>query len=208
MTAESHRPQPARSNGERGQILPLFCLILALLLLPVAGLAVDGGLLLSDHATLVGAAQGAAEAAAQAVDVTALEKSGSFDLCATADGGPSCGNGVGDVGTVVAEVLDSGDPSLPDACRDQGGAPLPARPGGAQGCAFRLLASVCPGAAGMGATGSGWQGVEVRAWRTVRLPLLAFASWGSVRITAQATAFMEHGFGSESLTLAPGGPGC
>ena len=60
-----------RSRAQRGQILPIFCLLLALLLLPVTGLAVDGGLLLSTHATLVGTAQAAAEAAAQAVDVTA-----------------------------------------------------------------------------------------------------------------------------------------
>ena len=70
---------------QRGQILPVFCLLLALLLLPVAGLAVDGGVLLSSHASLVGAAEATAEDAAQAVkrdryrarkDVPALHRTG------------------------------------------------------------------------------------------------------------------------------------
>src|ERR1039458_2657701 len=85
-----------RQKGQCGQILPLFALMLALLLLPVTALAVDGGLLLSAHANLVGTAQAAAEAGSQAIDVTALDLSGTFQLCGSPDGGPDCGNGVGD----------------------------------------------------------------------------------------------------------------
>jgi uncharacterized protein (UPF0333 family) len=63
--AERQRIDTMPTTTQRGQILPIFCLLLALLLLPVGGLAVDGGVLLSTHASLVGATEATAEAAAQ-----------------------------------------------------------------------------------------------------------------------------------------------
>ncbi|MGH7705568.1 MAG: pilus assembly protein TadG-related protein [Candidatus Dormibacteria bacterium] len=191
-------PGPTCGGRQRGQILPIFGLILVLLLLPVTGLAVDGGLLLSTHASLVGSVQGAAEAAAQAVDVTALQDQDVFQLCATPDGGADCGNGVGTVGAVVRQVMTVGNPDMPQVCTDVGTAPLPRRPTSAAGCAFDVVLRCAA------ATGSGVgipEGVRVLAWRTVRLPLLVFPGWASSRLSSTATAWMEHGFGPQSDQL-------
>ena len=121
------------SKTQKGQILPLFGLLLALLLLPVAGLTVDGGVLISRHATLIGEAQAAAEAGAQAIDVTALRARGTFQLCAVPDGGATCGNGVGTVGEVISEVLAATSANLPPTCRDDGVAALSVAPNGGGG---------------------------------------------------------------------------
>jgi hypothetical protein len=197
-----------RIDAHRGQILPIFCLMLALLLLPVAGLAVDGGLLLSSHATLVGAAQAAAEAAAQAVDVTAIQDDDTFQLCAVPDGGANCGNGVGSVGEVVADVIAASYPSSPPACTDEGTAPLPHAGAQGSGCAYDVVSNCAPAASTESVAGPPPDGVTVLTWQTVQLPLLVFPGWTSVRLSASATAWMEHGFTEPSSTPSEGTSAC
>ncbi|MGA7173835.1 MAG: pilus assembly protein TadG-related protein [Candidatus Dormiibacterota bacterium] len=197
-----------RTKAQQGQILPFFCLMLALLLLPVAGLAVDGGLLLSSHATAVGAAQAAAEAAAQAVDVTAIQEDHTFQLCAVPDGGASCGNGVGTVVQVVDEVIAASYPSHPPLCTDMGTAPLPAAPTHGLGCAFDVVSS-CPLATSAGLDAPvPPEGVSVLTWQTVQLPISFFPGWSSVRLQASATAWLEHGFAQPSSTSVPETSSC
>jgi len=197
-----------RTKRQRGQILPIFCLMLALLLLPVAGLAVDGGLLLSSHATLVGAAQAAAEAAAQAVDVTAIQKEDTFQLCAVPDGGANCGNGVGTVGQVVREVITASYPSLPSACTNDGNSPLSDIPGQGSGCAFDVVSNCASKVSAPSVVGSPPDGVAVLTWQTVQLPLSVFPGWSSVRLSASATAWMEHGFAAQSSATGVGVGSC
>ncbi|MHB1527344.1 MAG: pilus assembly protein TadG-related protein [Candidatus Dormibacteria bacterium] len=176
------------ADGQRGQILPLFALLLALLLLPVAALAVDGGLLLSTHANLVATTQSAAESGAQAVDVTALDRTGSFQLCGAPDGNPTCGNGVGDVAAVVAEVVDAGTAGPGLTCRQVAAVDLAPVPGQRTGCELALLGG-CP------VGSSVWTGVSVLLWKTSQMPLLGLGDWSSILIQGRATAWMTHGFG-------------
>ncbi len=197
-----------RARKQRGQILPIFCLLLALLLLPVAGLAVDGGLALSSHATLVGATQSAAEAAAQAVDVTALENYDIFRLCTAPDGGPDCGNGLGTVGEVVADVLRSTYPTLPATCTNEHIHPQGTEVVGSSGCAFDVIAN-CEDESSVGSSvGVIPDEVEVLAWQTLPLPLLVFPGWTDIHLNASATAWMEHGFGEPSISRAGGDVSC
>lgn len=197
-----------RPKTQHGQILPIFCLMLAMLLLPVAGLAVDGGLLMSSHATLVGAAQAAAEAAAQAVDVTAIQDDDTFQLCAVPDGGANCGNGVGTVGDVVSQVISASYPGSPTDCTDEGTDPLSATSTQGSGCAFDILTR-CASATSTGAVASSSpDGVAVLTWQTIQLPLSVFPGWSSSRLSASATAWMEHGFAAQSDTTGAGGSSC
>jgi len=179
------------ADRQAGQILPLFALLLALLLLPVTALAVDGGLLLSTHASVVATAQSAAESGAEAVDVNALERSGSFQLCGAPDGNQTCGNGVGDVAAVVTAVVDAGVAGAGLTCRQVAAADLKPTPGRRTGCELALLQS-CPRPAAGAATA---QGVSVLLWQTSQMPLLAIGAWSSIVIQGSATAWMEHGFG-------------
>ena len=197
-----------RSSAQRGQILPIFCLMLALLLLPVTGLAVDGGLLLSTHATLVGTAQAAAEAAAQAVDVTAVQDDDAFQLCDRPDGGATCGNGVGTVGEVVAEVIRASYPGSPSSCTNEATAPVPSAPTQGSGCAFAVVSNCALAANARSITGPPPDGVTVLTWQTVQLPLSVFPGWTSVRLRASATAWMEHGFGGQSAPAGAGALSC
>ncbi|HUY08240.1 MAG TPA: pilus assembly protein TadG-related protein [Candidatus Dormibacteraeota bacterium] len=197
-----------RTKAEQGQILPIFSLMLALLLLPVAGLAVDGGLLMASHATAVGAAQAAAEAAAQAVDVTAVQNDDTFQLCAVPDGGATCGNGVGTVGEVVDEVIAASYPSQPPVCTDEGTAPLPVAPAQGLGCAFDVVSSCALATSAGSDSGPPPEGVSVLTWQTVQLPISLFPGWTSVRLRASATAWMEHGFAEPSSTSVSGGSSC
>jgi hypothetical protein len=198
----------SKSRAERGQILPIFCLMLALLLLPVTGLAVDGGTLLSAHAHLAGAAQAAAEAAAQAVDVTALQRHDAFELCTVPDGGADCGNGVGTVGEVVTDVVSASYQGAPSWCANDGVGPLHSPPSRGSGCAFTVdstCSSVDVAALGEGARADG---VTVRTWQTIQLPLLVFPGWSSVRLTSSATAWMQHGFATQNSARQGGADSC
>lgn len=200
MTTADHR-----QKGQCGQILPLFALMLALLLLPVTALAVDGGLLLSAHANLVGTAQAAAEAGSQAIDVTALDLSGTFQLCGSPDGGPDCGNGVGDVAEVVSEVGDAGVAGPAQSCQEVPAASLVPVATEPSGCRLALL-SHCPNGSSPGAAPP--EGVAVVLWKTAQLPLLGFGRWSSVMMQATATSWMAHGYGSPVPTASGGGSGC
>jgi Flp pilus assembly protein TadG len=193
------------TKSQRGQILPVFCLLLALLLLPVCGLAVDGGVLLSSHASLVGAAEATAEAAAQAVNVTAIDHGDAFQLCVAPDGGPSCGNGIGTVGEVVDESISAAYPGSRAPCSDYGSNGLPSALPPGDGCAFALISNCQPAATGPSPQASE-NGVVVMIWQTVQPPLFVFPGWTSVKLRATSTAWMEHGFGSR--TVANEGPPC
>ncbi len=185
---------------QRGQILPVFCLLLALLLLPVAGLAVDGGVLLSSHASLVGAAEATAEDAAQAVNVTAIERGSTFQLCTVPDASPTCGNGIGTVGQVVDESIRATSPDSSASCTDYGINPLPSTIPPGQGCAFAVMSNCHRGLLPLSVIASPADGVAVVIWQTVKLPLLIFPGWTSIELHATATAWMEHGFDSQPLT--------
>ncbi|MGH7611075.1 MAG: pilus assembly protein TadG-related protein [Candidatus Dormibacteria bacterium] len=196
MTAEVECDGQRRR--ERGQIIPLFALMLALLLLPVAGLAVDGGLLLSQHADLVGTSQAAAEAGAQAVDLSALESKGQFVLCGTPDGGADCGNGVGGVDQVVSQEVEVSEPALA-GCHPAGLGQLWAASESTSGCTYALLGGCGPGARPtQAATSLSAVGVEVAVWHRLQLPLLSIAGWGTVTLRASSIAWMAHGFGPGS----------
>jgi hypothetical protein len=187
------------TTSQRGQILPVFCLLLALLILPVGGLAVDGGVLLSSHASLVGAAQAAAEGAAQAVDVTALEHGGAFQLCIVPDGSATCGNGIGTVGQVVDESITAIYQDSPASCVDYGTSQLPsALPPGA-GCAFDVMSNCQRAGEAPSSIPLPADGVAVVIWQTIQLPLLVFPGWTSVKLHATSAAWMEHGFASQAI---------
>jgi hypothetical protein len=191
-----------RERQQRGQILPIFCLLLALLLLPVTALAVDGGTLFSVHATLAGSAQAAAEAAAQAIDVTAIRQDDTYQLCTAPDGGEACGNGVGSVGDVVTEVVRASDSGAFTACADQTADPAGQSLDRASGCAFTVESNCVLDPGTPAAVGEPADGVMVRTWQTVLLPLPVFPGWSSVILKASATAWLQHGFGQsvESAT--------
>ncbi|MGH7610226.1 MAG: pilus assembly protein TadG-related protein [Candidatus Dormibacteria bacterium] len=194
------------SNRRSGQILPLFALLLALLLLPVAGLAVDGGTLVSDHATLVGAVQAAAEAGSQALDVTALTNRDTYALCAIPDGGEDCGNGIGSVSDLIETTLAASYPSLGRTCTL---VPLSAIAGAGRtgpGCDYALLADCRTANSGPRPAPDplAAAGVEVAAWNTVGLPLLAFGAWKRVAVRATSDSWLEHGFGPASARVGSG----
>lgn len=171
---------------EQGQILPLFALLLVMLLLPVAALSVDGGLILSRHAELLGEAQAAAEAGSQAVDQTALSRNGTFQLCAAADGGPECGNGVGNVLDVVNEVVSSAGALGVTQCTEVPA--IPAQVPGASGCDLVVLSPCGAGGPPLG--------VEVTIWAPAEIPLAGVGPLGSLRLRAEATSWLAHGFGA------------
>lgn len=194
-----------RQRGQSGQILPLFALMLVLLLLPVTALAVDGGLLLSAHANLVGTAEAAAEAGSQAIDITALDVSGTFQLCGSPDGDQECGNGVGDVAEVVNAVVDAGVAGSAQNCQQVLEANLVPAAAEPSGCRLALL-SHCPSVSSPGAAPP--EGVAILLWKTAQLPLLGFGSWSSVVMQAAATSWMAHGYRSAVRTTNVGGATC
>jgi len=67
-------------RAERGQVLAFFALVLPMMLVPVAGYAVDAAVLSSTAANLQAAVAEAAEAAADQIDVTALRAYGHLVL--------------------------------------------------------------------------------------------------------------------------------
>jgi len=197
-----------QSKVQRGQILPVFCLLPALLLLPVTGLVVDGGVLLSTHANVAAAAQSAAEAAAQAVDVTAIQRDDTFELCADPDGGANCGNGIGTVGQVVAAVIRGSYPGAPSECANTDGSTKQPPALNGSGCSYALESSCSPGPVTGVDSGSLPDGVTVRAWHAIELPLLVFPGWSSVSVTSSATAWMQHGFATQSIASNQGVQAC
>jgi hypothetical protein len=161
---------------------------------------VDGGVLLASHASLVGAAEATAEDAAQAVNVTAIERGGTFQLCTIPDASPTCGNGIGTVGQVLDESIRGTYPDSPASCIDYGINPLPAAIPPGVGCAFAVMSN-CHGGLRPSSVGPApADGVAVVIWQTVKLPLLIFPGWTSVTLHATATAWMEHGFDSQPLS--------
>ncbi len=174
---------------QTAQILPLFALMLALLILPVAALAVDGGLLLQTRSELQAEAQASAESGSQAVDVLALDRTGQFQLCTVPDGNSTCGNGVGGVTQVVDQSVSPR--YLGTGCVLVDPHHLTPGRGRAHGCELALR-SRCRPANGqaVGATG-----VTVLLWRTVAMPLLALGPWALVAVRGEATAWLAHGYG-------------
>ncbi len=63
------KPTVSRSTGERGVALVLFTLMLAFVILPMVGLAIDGGVAYFAHERLVAAADAAALAGARALNI-------------------------------------------------------------------------------------------------------------------------------------------
>lgn len=63
-------------RGERGQVLPLTAVFLALVLLPLAGFVVDGGILFMERRELANIAAAAATAGAQRIDEAQYRMSG------------------------------------------------------------------------------------------------------------------------------------
>ncbi len=204
---------PGRERA-RGQVLPLFAIMLGLALLPVVGLAVDGAMVLDAHARLVGSAQTVAEDGAAALDVAAFTASGVFRLCTVPAGDGSCANGVGS----APAVLDRGAAALGlPACRPFPGAPPgdvflanpgdPTATGGPSGCAYAFIAGC---AAGLGdQPGPGYAPtapVEVRVvlWRPVPLRILGLLGWHQVEIQAQARALLAHGYRTPVGAAIPG----
>jgi|GEM_PF-4228887 len=198
MTADAARLE------QSGQVLPLFALLLVLLLLPVTALAVDGGLLISAHSQLVGTAQAAAEAGSQAVDVSALEHSGSIVICVFPDPGTTCGNGIGDVSQVVGRVVLAAYPALPDRCSLVAPSALAPAPGTAAGCEL-AVATRCQSSSSQV---DFQQGVSVLLWRTASIPLLTLGPWSKVAMVAGATAWLTHGYVSPEQSPLPKGATC
>ena len=64
---------PGRRSGERGAALLLFTLMLALVVLPLVGLAIDGGMVYFAHARLVAAVDAAALAGQFGFDIRARD---------------------------------------------------------------------------------------------------------------------------------------
>lgn len=198
MTADPGRRE------QSGQVLPLFAILLVLLLLPVTALAVDGGLLVSAHSQLVGTAQAAAEAGSQAVDVTALESSGSIVICSLAEPGTSCGNGIGDVSQVVGSVVTASYPAVTGQCSLVSPSDLVPASGTAAGCELAVTTR-CQAASGQIQF---QQGVTVLLWRTASIPLLTLGPWSKVAMSAKATAWLTHGYGAPVQEPVPKGLSC
>ena len=160
----------------------------------------DGGVLLSSRASLVGAAEATAEDASQAVNVTALERGGTFQLCTVPDVSANCGNGIGTVGQVVDQSINATYPGSPASCADYGINPLPATIPAGAGCAFAVMSNCHRASRPLSFVPSPADGVAVVIWQTVKLPLPIFPGWTSVKLHATATAWMEHGFDSQPLS--------
>ncbi|MHB1575739.1 MAG: hypothetical protein ACYCX9_04365 [Candidatus Dormibacteria bacterium] len=190
--------------SQAGQLLPLFALLLPLLLLPVTALAVDGGVLLMEHSEVVATAQSGAEAGSQAVDVTALNKTGQFRVCVFPDGGASCGNGIGDASQVVAAAVGAQMPQAGSRCLIEPVGSLHPVPGQPQGCelAVRTRCEQIAGAVGQD------EGVEVLVWRTGQMPLLGLGPWSQLVVQARATAWLAHGYTTPVLAGSPPGASC
>jgi hypothetical protein len=156
---------------------------------------------LSTHASLVGATEATAEAAAQAVNVTAIDHGDAFQLCVVPDGTANCGNGIGTVGEVVDDSISAAYPGSRLNCFANGtNLPPPALQAG-DGCAFTVM-SACQSAAAPPSPLQGPdRGVTVMIWQTVQLPLLVFPGWTSVKLRATSTAWMEHGFDSQNAAV-------
>lgn len=188
-----------RRRCARGQILPLFAMLLALLLMPLAALSVDGGLLISKQSTLEGTAQAAAEAGSQTIDVSALSRTGVFQLCVAADGGSTCGNGVGTVLTVVQAVVDAGVQGQMGPCQLVAASDLRSRAG--IGCDVAVL----PGCAPPGSPNATPRalGVRVLLWLPARLAVLTAGPWADLTLRASATSWLAHGSGGEVASPVP-----
>ncbi|HUY61069.1 MAG TPA: hypothetical protein VMW49_04260 [Candidatus Dormibacteraeota bacterium] len=206
--------KPGRARA-RGQVLPLFAIMLGLALLPVVGLAVDGAMVLDAHARLAGSAQAVAEDGAAALDVSAFTTSGVFRLCTAPAGDGACANGVGS----APAIIDRGVAALGlPACRPFPGAPPgdvflvdpadPAPASGPSGCAYAFVAGC---AAGLGdQPGPGYAPrapVEVRVvlWLPVPLRILGLLGWHQVEIRAQARALLTHGYRTPVGAVVSGG---
>jgi len=202
-------PRPGRSAG---QLIPAFAILLGLVLLPIAGLAVDGAGVLDAHAQLAGLAAAAAEGGAGALDVRELEATGIFQLCTGPVDPTGCGNEVGSADLVLARVVAAAGlgpchplaGSPPGNLWESGPGPVPPVAVG-RGCAYTFL-SGC--ASGLGARAAPTYApaapVEVRVylWRPVALHLLALLGLRSVEVAGSGIARLAHGFGS-SLLGAP-----
>jgi Flp pilus assembly protein TadG len=70
----------AACRDERGDATIVWCLGIALLFLPIGGIAVDGWHVISEERALQAAASAAADAAASGIDVTAYRESGQVVL--------------------------------------------------------------------------------------------------------------------------------
>lgn len=188
-----------RRSCARGQILPLFAMLLALLLMPLAALSVDGGLLISKQSTLEGTAQAAAEAGSQTIDVSALTRTGVFELCVAPDGGSTCGNGVGTVLTVVQAVVDAGVEGQMGHCQIVAASDLRSRAGA--GCEV----AVVPGCAPPGTPQATPRalGVTVLLWRPARLAVLTAGPWADLTLRASATSWLAHGSGGDVASPVP-----
>ncbi|HUY96538.1 MAG TPA: pilus assembly protein TadG-related protein [Verrucomicrobiae bacterium] len=200
----------------RGQVLPAFAILLGLVLLPIAGLAVDGGTVLEAHADLLGVAEAAAQGGADALDVRRLEATGIFQLCTVPDDPTGCGNGIGSADLVLGRIIAAADLG---GCRPLPGAPPgdvwetgpPPAPAGmvGSGCAYAFLAGC---ASGLGSQARSTYApaapaeVRVYLWRAVALHLLALLGFRSVEVTATGVALLAHGFGSATPSRpAPAG---
>ena len=193
---------PGRARA-RGQVLPLFAIMLGLALLPVVGLAVDGALVLDAHARLAGSAQAVAEDGAAALDVAAFTASGVFRICTAPVAAGSCGNGVGS----APAVLDRGAAALGlPPCRPFPGAPpgdvflvVPPDPAatGPAGCVYAFVAGCAAGLGAQPAPGyAPLAPVELRVvlWRPVPLRILGLLGWHQVEVRAAASALLAHGY--------------
>lgn len=189
---------------QTGQLLPLFALLLPLLLLPVTALAVDGGVLLLDHAQLIATAQAAAEAGSQAVNVNLLKTTGEFAVCEAPLGRGDCGNGIGGAAGVVTAVVSAQLSGVAGLCVTEASVPLRPLAGRPQGCvlAVRTRCQRFLGVIGVE------QGIAVLVWRSGQMPLLGLGPWSQLRIEARATAWLAHGYATPVVTGSPAGATC
>ncbi len=209
---DDRRRRRVRRRAAAGQVLPAFALLLGLVLLPVAGLAVDGGTVLVAHADLAGVAQAAAEGGAGALDVRALEATGIVRLCTAPDDPTGCSNGVGSADLVLGRILAAAGlgscgplPGSPPGDLWESGPGPEAPPAVGSGCAYAYLGGC---AAGQGARAAPTYAptaadeLRVYLWRAVPLHLLALFGLRSVEVAATGIALLAPGFGS----AVPGAP--
>ncbi len=196
-----------RRRWMAGQVMPAFALLLGLGIVPVVGLAVDGGLVLAAHAELDGVATAAAEGGAGALDVRELQATGRIQLCTRPADPTGCGNGIGSADLVLEQIvaaagLGSCRPLLgspPGNLWESGPGPVaPAAVG--RGCAYTYL-SGCAAGLGAGATPTyaptAPAELRVYLWRPVSLNLLALVGITTVEVSAAGTARLAHGFATD-----------
>jgi hypothetical protein len=109
---------------------------------------------------------------------------------------------------VVTDVVSASYQGAPSWCANDGVGPLHSPPSRGSGCAFTVdstCSSVDVAALGEGARADG---VTVRTWQTIQLPLLVFPGWSSVRLTSSATAWMQHGYATQSAAPQGGADSC